>query len=44
MIWKIDFTCADRMRTDERNHYRQPDSPYDVRESLRDNISKNGPC
>ncbi|VVC93364.1 unnamed protein product, partial [Leptidea sinapis] len=30
-----------RMRTDERNHYRQPDSPHDVRKSERDRISKN---
>jgi len=43
MIWKIDILPTGRMRTDERNHYRQPDSPYDVRESERNNISKNWP-
>lgn len=30
-------------RTDEHNLYRQPDSPYDVRECGRDKISKIWP-
>jgi len=38
MIWKIDIIPTGMMRTYERNHYRQPDSSYDVRESERDNI------
>ncbi|KAF9419653.1 hypothetical protein HW555_003931 [Spodoptera exigua] len=31
------------MRTDERNHYGQPGSPYDIQGSDRDGISKNWP-